>query len=95
MPGGVWQRERRVAWTGVNGLGAGPCQLHTAPGLNFRVLEAIEASRRVCGLFFFFWFVFLKAISIFECTPSLPITSGSCYSLIWIIGLKTVCSKAF
>lgn len=50
----------------------------------------------LCFLFvFFFWFVFLKAISIFECTPSLSITSGSCYSLIWIIGLKTVCSKAF
>lgn len=54
VPVGVWQGDRRVAWTGVNGLGAGPRQLHTAPGLNLRVLEAIEASSRVCVYLFFF-----------------------------------------
>lgn len=91
MPVGVWQSDRRVAWIGVNELGAGPRQLHMASGLNLRVRESIEASSRVC--------IFESKLHLWlshsVCNPSLPTTSGSCYSLIWIIGLETVCSKAF
>ena len=91
VPVGVWQGDRRVAWVGVNGLGTGPCQLHMASGLNLRVRDSVEASSRVCSFEsnLHLW------LSHSACTPSLPTTSGSCYSLIWIIGLKTMWSKAF